>query len=144
MAPPAPDPSGIRSIAVTAGDVVAAIEARHTSDREVVLRITPPFSGRMRARLHDADAALGPADTGAVHVAPETLLAPSAPTYPSSDETARELRTDPDCEYDRSIHRERHVAAVDRWREAIVDSVRESVTLQTPAGPVDVEVSVLQ
>jgi len=46
------DPTLVRSIAVTSGDVVAALELNRTSDDEATLRITPPFSARMRARLH--------------------------------------------------------------------------------------------
>ncbi|GAA0258711.1 hypothetical protein [Halobaculum roseum] len=50
------DPAVIRQLAVTADDVLAALEARDRGRREAVLRITPPFSGRMRARLHVAGA----------------------------------------------------------------------------------------
>jgi hypothetical protein len=46
------DPILVRSIAVTSGDVVAALELNRTSDDEATLRVTPPFSARMRARLH--------------------------------------------------------------------------------------------
>lgn len=51
--PPEPsDPTVIRSLAVTSGDVVAALELNRTSDDHAALRVTPPFSARMRARLH--------------------------------------------------------------------------------------------
>ncbi|MFB6251790.1 MAG: hypothetical protein ABEI27_08930 [Halobellus sp.] len=57
-------PIRIRSLAVTTTDVVDALEARVRRQRRIVLRVTPPFSGRMRARLHDAgvveDADAGP------------------------------------------------------------------------------------
>lgn len=46
------DPTVIRSLAVTSGDVVAALEMNRTSDDHAALRVTPPFSARMRARLH--------------------------------------------------------------------------------------------
>lgn len=49
---PAEDPTVVRSIAVTAGDVVTAVVARRSTSRQPVLRLTPPFSGRMRARIH--------------------------------------------------------------------------------------------
>ena len=52
-------PDRIRSIAVHREDVANALEATLRSDREVVLRVTPPFSGRMRARLHAVDANAG-------------------------------------------------------------------------------------
>lgn len=46
------DPTVVRSLAVTTGDVVAALEVNRTSDDHATLRVTPPFSARMRARLH--------------------------------------------------------------------------------------------
>ena len=39
------DPTVIRSLAVTADDVVAALEANERRDAAAVLRVTPPFSG---------------------------------------------------------------------------------------------------
>lgn len=145
MTPGDSDPTAIRSIAVTATDIVAAIEARETTDRDVVLRITPPFSGRMRARLHDADAVSG-AHSGGGHplsVDPESLLDSSAPSYPTPDETESRLRADPDRTYDLDSHRDCHEAAVERWREAIPDAVKDSVSLSTPDGVVTVRVHVL-
>src|SRR6056297_3579117 len=47
------EPSAIRSVAVTRADVVTALESNLRSDGRTVLRVTPPFSGRMRARLHE-------------------------------------------------------------------------------------------
>ena len=48
------DPTVVRSLAVHADDVVQALETNARADGEVeaILRVTPPFSGRMRARLH--------------------------------------------------------------------------------------------
>ncbi len=45
------DPRVIRAVAVHADDVVTALEATERG-REAVLRITAPFAGRVRARLH--------------------------------------------------------------------------------------------
>lgn len=53
--PTAADPCRIESLAVTESDVIDGLEAAARSDRDIVLRVTPPFSARMRARIHDAD-----------------------------------------------------------------------------------------
>ena len=46
------DPSAIRALAIHAEDLLAAAEADARGGPRTVLRVTPPFSGRMRARLH--------------------------------------------------------------------------------------------
>ena len=46
------NPTVIRSVAVTTADVVAALETNETTSKRAVLRVLPPFNGRMRARLH--------------------------------------------------------------------------------------------
>lgn len=134
------DPSVVRSIAVTVDDVVAAHEANRQRDAGMVLRVTPPYSGRMRARLHRVDAV--PAEEF-VHVRPADLLADDAPAYPHPDETADALRADPDVEYTRDRHRTRHEAAVETWREAVRDHLVDQVALRTPDGPHLVEVKPL-
>lgn len=121
------DPEVIRSIAVSREDVVAAVETNRTTGREAVLRVTPPFSGRMRARLHvRIDQAT---DGGAVHVDPERLLTDDAPAYPRPAETEDALRADPEAEYTVERHRERHEQAVETWRREVGDSIRDSITL---------------
>ena len=47
-------PRRIEALAVTGSDVIDSLEAAARGDREIVLRLTPPLSGRMRARLHYA------------------------------------------------------------------------------------------
>lgn len=140
------DPTVVRSVAVTAEDVVTALEASRRSDRNTVLRVTPPFSGRMRARLHEADAVsgqTGDADPAPIHIDPDSLVAADAPAYPDPSETEDELRSEPDVEYTRERHRERHAEAVATWRESLPESIVDSVTLQTAAGPHAVDVTVL-
>jgi len=136
------DPRRIRTLAVTAEDVVAALEARAQRDRPVVLRATPPFSGRMRARLHvvtgEYDESPAP-----LHVDPEALLDDAAPTYPRPADTEDELRADPDAEYTVERHHERHEAAVTTWRETVTDHVRDTATVETPDGPHEVGVTLL-
>ncbi|WP_135364164.1 hypothetical protein [Halosimplex halophilum] len=136
------DPRRIRTLAVTAEDVVAALEARAQRDRPVVLRATPPFSGRMRARLHvetgEYDESPAP-----LHVDPVALLDDAAPTYPRPADTEDRLRADPDTEYTVERHHDRHEDAVATWRETVTDHVRDTATVETPHGPHEVEVSLL-
>jgi len=124
-ADPEPDCAAIRSIAVHREDVVTALEASLRGDRRVVLRITPPFSGRMRARIHEATA--GGAADGAIHVDPADLVA-AVPDYPEPDATG----PDPGAAtgYDVEHHRERHAEAVARWRERAGDRIVDRVRLR--------------
>lgn len=123
------DPTRIRSIAVHRADVVNALEATLRTDRRVVLRITPPYAGRMRARIHtvesvpgvDADGTGGP-----IHVDPADLVTDQAP-YPEVDETAAAY---PDTDVE--TRRERHAEAVDDWRTGIREAV--GGTVEIPVG----------
>lgn len=137
------DPSAIRSIAVTVEDVLAAFEANRQRDADAVLRITPPFSGRMRARLHrgpdDYDRSPEP-----LHVPPERFLPDDVVAgYPAADDTADDLRDDPDERYSRGRHREYHEAALAEWRESAREAIVDTVTLETPDGAHEVAVSPL-
>lgn len=123
---PSPDPAGIRSIAVTTDDVVAAFEAAVRGRRDAVLRVTPPFEGRKRARLHVAGTG-GEAGETALHLDPRRLIADDAPPYPEVDATEDELRAA--GEYSREAHRERHAEAVEEWRAAVRDHVVETVVV---------------
>ncbi|MFB6309505.1 MAG: hypothetical protein ABEH35_09255, partial [Haloarculaceae archaeon] len=126
----------------TASDLVAAIETNRTTARRAVLRMTPPFSGRMRARLHVVGDETYD-EPRPVHVEPRRLVADDAPAYPRPAETEDQLRADPDEEYTVERHRERHEAAVQQWRNDLLDAIRERVTIETWAGPVEVRVAVL-
>lgn len=153
------DPTALRVVAVTVEDVVTAQELNRTTPRYAVLRITPPYSGRMRARLHTVDTGDGaPVDSGTeaadearesgssvlpLHLDPETLLDPSVSSYPRPAETEDELRTNPDEAYTIERHHRRHQEAVADWREDVVDAIESETTIQTPAGPCDVEVIAL-
>ena len=133
----------IRSVAVHAKDVVAAVETDRTGDSRTVLRVTPPFSGRMRARLHveqsDEYRRMNPEP---IHIDPTALLE-DAPVPPTPDETEAQLRADSTVEYSVELHHERHTAAMAAWRESLRDRVAESVTLDGPHGPHRVDVTVL-
>lgn len=138
------DPTRIRSLAITTEDLLAALEANARRDAGAVLRVMPPFTGRMRARLHLAGAE-GDYDESPrpLHVEPERLLDDDAPAFPSVDATEDALRSDPDVEYTPERHRSRHEQRVETWRAAVRDHVRDEATLKTPAGTVTVAVSLL-
>ena len=135
------DPSVIRSIAVTAEDVITAVETNRTSDRTAVLRVTPPFSGRMRARLHVCRN--GETETDSIHIPPTELLDENAPAYPRPPETEDELRSDPDMAYSVENHRQYHEQALDQWRAEATAAIRESVSLPTSNDAPEVTVHVL-
>jgi hypothetical protein len=135
------DPRTVRVLAVTTADVLSALEANERRGRSVVLRVTPPFAGRMRARLHrrgsegDYEGAARP-----VHVPPERFL-DDPPAFPTVDNTEDELRAE--GSYTRERHRERHASAVESWRETVQNSLAERVIIETPEGPHEVRVSYL-
>jgi hypothetical protein len=149
----ATSPTRIRSLAVTTTDVVDALEARVRRQRRIVLRVTPPFSGRMRARIHDAGV-VDEADTetsadhDAGHSAASPLSLPperfvdAPPAYPTVDETEDELRASATT-YTRERHQDRHREAVEAWREAVRERLVDSVTIPTETGSHTVTVSYL-
>jgi len=135
------DPTVVSTIAVTAEDVISAVEATSRGGRETVLRVTPPFSGRMRARIHvpvdEYDDEPAP-----IHVEPAALL-DDAPVYPTPATTEDELRADPDETYSRDRHHDYHADRVAEWRERLPAHIVDTVPLDTTAGPHDVSVTVL-
>jgi len=120
------DPRRIRSLAVHREDVANALEATLRSDSRVVLRVTPPFSGRMRARIHRvSDGAGEPAEP--IHVDAADLVDP-LPAYPEVDDTVADH---PDADVE--TRRERHAEAVAEWRTAVRKAVGGSVELAVDA-----------
>lgn len=132
------DPTAIRSLAVSPEDAADAYAYGRENPGEAVLRITPPFHGRMRARLHvyrvdDTHA------TGAVHVPPADVIADDVvAAYPDLED---ELDDATDAEADRI--RTRHAEAVDDWRDRAADAIVESVRLETDDGSHEVAVKPL-
>jgi len=138
------DPTVIRVLAVHADDVVSALEANASRDVRAVLRVTPPFNGRMRARLHLAGAEGGyGADPEPLHVDPGRLVGDDAPAYPTPDRTEDELRSDPERTYSPGTHREYHARRVEAWRERVREHIPEHATIATPDGPHEVRVTTL-
>ncbi len=131
------DPARIRSVAVHREDVATALEATLRTDRRVVLRITPPFSGRMRARIHEAGAEDPTAAEGAIHVDPRDLVG-DVPPYPEADETAARH---PDA--DLATRRARHGEAITDWRGAVREAVVDRVVLDPDDAAHEVRVAAL-
>ena len=128
-----PDPHVIDSIAVTVGDVVAALEANRSANRGAVLRITPPFAGRMRARLHVAGGeGVYDGDSEPIHIDPE-LLVERVPAYPTADDTA-------DPSDDPAAHRRRHTDRLEAWRETVSQRLCEEVTITHDSEALDMRV----
>jgi hypothetical protein len=128
----------VRSLAVTAEDVVAALEAKRRRRAPAVLRVTPPFAGRMRARLHLAGGEgsyEGPLEP--LHLDPEHLVS-DTPLFPNPDETEDRLREAD--RYSVETHRDEHTKAVQQWRESVRDAIVDTVTVETSDGPHEVAV----
>jgi len=140
------DPRVIRTVAVTVDDVVAALEANRSADRGAVLRITPPFSGRMRARIH-AGGTTYATDPEPIHLDPERLV-DDAPDYPTADETAPAAEAsgstpDDEAAADIETRRQRHTERVEAWRETVRQCLADTVDIGTPAGDHTVRVLAL-
>jgi hypothetical protein len=134
------DPATVRSVAVTREDVVRALEVRERGGPRAVLRVTPPFSGRMRARLHVAGREGEYDDPAPLHVPPGALVC-DPPPFPSVDDAEDALRA-ADA-YSVEAQHERHERAVEGWRRAVGARVVDAVDIETPAGPHRVSVTVL-
>lgn len=121
------DPTAIRSVAVSPADVVDAYVYTRRNPETAVLRVTPPFHGRMRARLHvyHLDDA---AETGAIHIAPGGLLEDAVrERYPR-------LELDADASDAPERLRSRRETALDRWREVARESLVDAVVVETSTG----------
>ena len=130
------DPAAIRSLAVSSEDVVNAFVYTRENPGTAVLRVTPPFHGRMRARLHvyqleDAR------ETGAVHISPVRLLEDAVvDSFPALEDTETTLGDDPEPE----VIREAHAEALEDWRERAAGSIVEVVDLEAGEEPHRVDV----
>jgi hypothetical protein len=147
MAGQSRDPTAVSVIVVRAEDVVTALETNLTSDEHAVVRLTPPFSGRMRARLHVERGAPEEQPTSAerpqpVRIDPAALL-DDPPPYPRPAETEEQIRTDPDRTYSVATHHECHTQRVADWRQTIATCIRDRAPIEAPTGRHEVTVSVL-
>ncbi|SFS47449.1 hypothetical protein [Halostagnicola kamekurae] len=118
------DPSSIRSIAVATEDVVDAAIYTRENPGTAVLRMTPPFHGRMRARLHVFHDEGGRVSE-AIHLEPDDLLADAVlEAYPSFDD-----RSEDDRDEDPDRIRKRRERALETWRERAADAILDAVVL---------------
>ncbi|THE65560.1 hypothetical protein D8Y22_07030 [Salinadaptatus halalkaliphilus] len=155
------DPSSIRSLAISPADATNAYAYTQENPGDAVLRVTPPFHGRMRARLHVYQIDDTPV-TGAVHVDPAAVIDDDVlAAYPHLQDEGHtnaedeghtnaedEGHTNADGD-DGTIHadesddvtadtststerrRKRRAEAVDRWRTRAQDAIVETVALET-------------
>lgn len=135
------DVSEVHTVAVTAEDVVAAYEHNRRKDRRVVLRMTPPFHGRMRARIHFEQGDDPPTGTPApVHVPPARFVAEDdVPALPRAPDTREQAGDD----YSVDDHYDRHVDAVEAWRDDVAAAIVDELRVETPTGDRAVDVTVL-
>ncbi|ELY52242.1 hypothetical protein [Natronolimnohabitans innermongolicus] len=133
------DPTTIQSLALSPEDVVNAYAYTRENPGEAVLRATPPFHGRMRARIHvyhRDDTEL----TGAVHVRPDDLIEDDVcAAYPSLEDARSAADSDPASGGDATDEeterlRKRHADAVERWQARARDALVDAVALETDAG----------
>lgn len=134
----------IRSLTVHTEDVVTAFETNRTPGPRAVLRVTPPFAGRMRARLH-VEGGEGYTETPhPLHVDPETLLdTEQVPDYPRATDTEERLRTDTEIDYSIDRHHALHTERVAAWRDAVGNAVVATTELDGTRGPHRVRVLAL-
>ncbi|ELY67536.1 hypothetical protein [Natrinema versiforme] len=135
------DPGAIRSIALSPDDAVDAFVYGRENPGDAVLRVTPPFHGRMRARIHVYrvdDTEL----TGAIHLSPTEIIADEVVAdYPDLESALADAdAADPDAT-DRA--RDRHVEAVEEWQARAREAIVDSVALETDDGPHRVELKPL-
>lgn len=134
-----PDPSVIETVVVTGEELVTALEARERATERTALRVTAPYSGRMRARLHVAQGDENE-DPAQVLLPPERVVDDACPAPPHPDDTADALRDDPDAEYSVDRHHDRHGEALDAWRETVLGHVTDRAVLSSGH---EVEIAVL-
>lgn len=98
-----PDPTAVRVVALRAAETVDAFVYTQENPGTAVLRVTPPYHGRMRARLH---VYRGKRTEAGLHLEPEDLLLESVvATYPGTA--------------DRRAHED--------WREAATEALRDTI-----------------
>lgn len=138
------DPETIRSVAISPEDAADAYAYTQENPGEAVLRITPPFHGRMRARIHvyrRDDAEL----TGAVHISPADVIEDEVlAAYPEFDATAgSEPSSESESAGQPAQRRKRHAETVETWQERAREALVDTVSLETAGGSRQVELKPL-
>jgi len=132
-----PDSAVIQTIVIKDEELLTAVEASKRGS-STTLRVTAPFDPRMRARLHvrqpgDCD------DPRQVLVPPERLVDDDCPPLPRADDTADAVMSNGD-DFSLEQQRDRHVAAVESWRKAVLAHVVDSVELPALDQPVTISI----
>jgi hypothetical protein len=128
----------IQSLAVTPSDVVDAAVYNRENPGTAVLRVTPPFHGRMRARLHVVHGTANRVSE-AVRLEPDMFLEESVlETYPSLDAEFDDVETT-----DTDQIRKRQQEALDQWCDRARDAIRDAIEIETADGPSRVDVTTL-
>jgi hypothetical protein len=141
------DPRVIRSVAVTVEDVIAALEANQSADRGAVLRITPPFAERARARIHVAGGeGQYEGETPPIHLDPASLVT-TVPTYPTADDTASDYTATGDDsdtgDDDYESHQRRHTDRLETWRNTVRRRFREEIAIDVDSETITVRLLTL-
>jgi len=132
------DPAVVDTVVVTAIDLVAALEAtQRTGNADTVLRMTPLFSGRMRARLHVRQGSEVEDGTSVLLPAP-AFVTERCPAPPDPDDVEDDLRADPVDAYSIERHRERYRAALQQWRSSVPAYVRAETQLPGTDGTITI------
>ena len=124
------DPTTIRSLALSPGDAASAYAYTQENPGDAVLRVTLPFHGRMRARIHvyqRDDTEL----TGAIHIPPASVIESDViEDYPRLEATLEEATSAASDEI-----RKHHADAVEEWQARARESILEATTIDTDDGP---------
>lgn len=136
MADTDPEIDAIRSIAVDPEAVVDAFIYTRENPGTAVLRVTPPFHGRMRARLHVFRDGPG---TEAAYCRPTSLLPEEiVAAYPSLEDVAG----DPD-DADPDERRSAHADAIEDWRRRAEEVIADETIIERGDDRVRVDITVL-
>ncbi|QLG48435.1 hypothetical protein [Natrinema halophilum] len=133
------DPTAIRSVALSPEDAADAYVYSRENPGDAVLRVTPPFHGRMRARIHVYrvdDTEL----TGAVHLSPGDVIADEVVAAYPGLETELADSVEDDTPDGADEIRKRHAEAVAEWQDRARESIVDVITLETDDGPREVDV----
>lgn len=145
MSGPDPEPDSdpdtaletVRSIAVDPEAVVDAAVYSRENPGTAVLRVTPPFHGRMRARIHVFRDAPG---TDATYCRPPGLLDDEIlAAYPSLEDATAE----PDGEEFDPDDRASRARVLEDWRDRAESAISDEVVLKRGDERVGVDVVVL-
>ena len=130
------DPSRIRSLALSREDVIDAFAYNRENPATAVLRVTPPFHGRMRARLHvsnerSAETVWRDGATGSIHIEPKSLLEQDVvDAYPVFEELYASMNKSEGNGGSVSEVHEHYERRLEEWRQVARNRVLDVVVLE--------------